>query len=204
MQGTTDPTRVELLDAAALCRHLVPDGSVHGFLADHRRELFPDELFADLFGSGRGRPWVPADQVATVMVLQAGGVGSRGDTAAGLQHRLESRLRAGPDRSGLPSDGADLVAHQVARLDRPERILEAVRAVIAQTGVLLGASGGAGLDLLDDAVATQDTVTQLVAAIRRVRRQPAAGALELAAHDYDQDPGKPACAWDDPGHPDGW
>jgi hypothetical protein len=52
--------------------------------------------------------------------------------------------------------------------------------------------------LLDDAVATQDTVTQLVAAIRRVRRLvPAAGALSLAAHDDDQDPGKPACAWDD-------
>jgi hypothetical protein len=52
--------------------------------------------------------------------------------------------------------------------------------------------------LLDDAVATQDTVTQLVATIRRVRRLvPAAAALELAAHDYDHDPGKPACAWDD-------
>ena len=71
MQGTTDPTRVELLDAAALCRHLVPAGSVDGFLADHRRELFSDELFADLFPSGRGRPSVPADAVATVMVLQA-------------------------------------------------------------------------------------------------------------------------------------
>ena len=71
MQGTTDPTRVELLDAAALCRHLVPAGSVYGFLADHRRELFSDELFADLFPSGRGRPSVPADVVATVMVLQA-------------------------------------------------------------------------------------------------------------------------------------
>jgi Transposase DDE domain len=53
--------------------------------------------------------------------------------------------------------------------------------------------------LLDDAVATQDTVTQLVAAIRRVRRlHPAAGALGLGAHDCDQDLGKPACAWDDP------
>jgi hypothetical protein len=52
---------------------LVPDGSVHGLLADHRRELVPDELFADLFGSDRGRPWVPADQVATVMVLQVAG-----------------------------------------------------------------------------------------------------------------------------------
>ena len=71
MQGTTDPSRVELLDAAALCRHLVDEGSGYAFLADHRRDLFPDELFADLFPSGRGRPSVPADQVATVMVLQA-------------------------------------------------------------------------------------------------------------------------------------
>ena len=35
------------------------------------RYLFPDELFADLFPSDRGRPSVPADVVATVMVLQA-------------------------------------------------------------------------------------------------------------------------------------
>jgi hypothetical protein len=55
MQGTTDPSRVELLDAAALCRHLVDEGSGYAFLADHRRDLFPDELFADLFPSGRGR-----------------------------------------------------------------------------------------------------------------------------------------------------
>ena len=72
--------------------------------------------------------------------------------------------------------------------------------MIAQTGVLAGRQRRA-LDstLLDDAVATQDTVTQLVAAVRRVRRLiPAAGALELAAHDYDHHPGKPQCAWDDP------
>src|SRR5919198_27194 len=92
MQGTNDPSRVELLDAAALCRHLVAEGSVYAFVADHRSELFPDQLFADLFPSGRGRP-----------------------------------------------------------------------------------------------------------SVRRVRRLiPAAGALELAAHDYDHHPGKPQCAWDDP------
>jgi IS5 family transposase len=52
--------------------------------------------------------------------------------------------------------------------------------------------------LLDDAVATQDTVTQLVSMIRRVRRAiPAAAAVTVIAHDYDQ-PGKPVCAWDDP------
>jgi hypothetical protein len=84
--------------------------------------------------------------------------------------------------------------------ERPERIFAAVRAVVEQTGILKGRQRRA-LDstLLDDAVATQDTVTQLVAAIRRVRRLvPAAATLTPAAHDYDHDPGKPACAWDDP------
>jgi Transposase domain (DUF772) len=70
MQGTSDPN-AELLDAAALCGHLVATDSVYAFLAQHRRELFPDELFGDLFESGRGRPSVPADVIATVMVLQA-------------------------------------------------------------------------------------------------------------------------------------
>jgi hypothetical protein len=68
------------------------------------------------------------------------------------------------------------------------------------TGVLAGRTRRA-LDstLLDDAVATQDAVTQLVAAIRRVRRLvPAAATLALGAHDYEHQPGKPACAWDDP------
>lgn len=55
--------------------------------------------------------------------------------------------------------------------------------------------------MLDDAVATQGTVTQLIAAIRRVRREVPDGAALVArvatAHDYDQ-PGKPKIAWDDP------
>ena len=51
---------------------------------------------------------------------------------------------------------------------------------------------------MEDAVATQDTVTQLVAAVRRVRRLiPQACEVELEGHDYDR-PGKPVCAWDDP------
>ena len=54
--------------------------------------------------------------------------------------------------------------------------------------------------ILDDAVATQDTVTQLVAVIRKVRREVPGAAVVVAevcsAHDYD-DPGKPRIAWDD-------
>ena len=55
MQGRSEPNR-ELLDAAALCRQLVPDASVEAFLADHRHELFPDELFEDLFPSAGAVP----------------------------------------------------------------------------------------------------------------------------------------------------
>ena len=201
MQGTNDPTRIELLDAAALCRHLVAEGSVYAFLADHRRDLFPDELFADLFPSGRGRPSVPADQVATVMVLQAlEGLSDR-EAAAQLRQNIAWKVACGLALTdqGFHPTVLTLWRSRLRASDRPERIVAALRAVIAQTGVLAGRQRRA-LDstLLDDAVATQDTVTQLVAAIRRVRRLvPAAAALELAAHDYDHDPGKPACAWDD-------
>jgi IS5 family transposase len=201
MQGITDPIGVEFLDAAALCRHLVAEGSVYAFLADHRRDLFPDELFADLFPSGRGRPSIPADQVATVMVLQAlEGLSDR-EAASQLRQNLAWKVACGLSLTdqGFHPTVLTLWRSRLRASGRPERIFAAVRRVIAQTGVLKGRDRRA-LDstLLDDAVATQDTVTQLVAAIRRVRRLvPAAGTLILAAHDYDQNPGKPACAWDD-------
>jgi hypothetical protein len=90
---------------------------------------------------------------------------------------------------------------RLAGSDRPDRIFDAVRAVVDQTGVLRGKARRA-LDsvVLDDAVATQDTVTQLIAAVRKVRRVvPGAARViagECTGHDYD-DPGKPAIAWDD-------
>jgi IS5 family transposase len=90
---------------------------------------------------------------------------------------------------------------RLAASDRPNRIFDAVKAVVSATGALAGKTRRA-LDstVLDDAVATQDTVTQLIAAIRRVRREiPAAAAViaeHCSAHDYD-DPGKPAIAWND-------
>jgi Transposase domain (DUF772) len=59
------------LDAVSWCHHLVPEGSVYAFLAGHRRQLFPPELFADVARQGGGYPSVPTEVVATVMVLQA-------------------------------------------------------------------------------------------------------------------------------------
>ena len=70
MQGRSDSQR-ELLDAESVAGHLLKAGSVFGFLAAHRREQFPDEMFADLFPTGRGRTSVPADMMASVITLQA-------------------------------------------------------------------------------------------------------------------------------------
>jgi Transposase DDE domain/Transposase domain (DUF772) len=88
--------------------------------------------------------------------------------------------------------------NRIRASSRPRRVFDAVRQVVEATGVLAGRRRRVvDSTILDDAVATQDTVTQLVAAIRRVRRLvPAAREVELGAHDYDQ-PGKPECAWDD-------
>jgi hypothetical protein len=200
VQGTSDPNR-ELLDAAALVGHLVPAGSVYACLAEHRRRLFPDGLFADLFPSGRGRPSVPADQVATVMVLQAlEGLSDR-DAVQALRTDLRWKVAAGLslDDEGFHPTVLKLWRNNLRASDRPQRIFDTVRDVVAETGVLAGRTRRA-LDstLLDDAVATQDTVTQLVSMIRRVRRAiPTAAAVAVTAHDYDQ-AGKPACAWDDP------
>src|SRR5271156_1014386 len=172
VQGRSE-SNPELLDAAALCRQLVSEGSVEAFLADHRHDLFPDEMFEDLFPSGRGRPSIPADVVATVMVLQAlDGLSDR-DAARALRDRISWKVAAG---LALTDEGFDysVLTYWRTRLrasDRPERIFDAVRKVVEATGVLAGKTRRA-LDstLLDDAVATQDTVTQLIAAIGRVRR----------------------------------
>ncbi len=69
VQGRSEDQR-ELLDAESVAGHLLQRGSVFAFLAEHRRRLFPDEMFADLFPSNRGRPSVPAEVMASVIVLQ--------------------------------------------------------------------------------------------------------------------------------------
>jgi IS5 family transposase len=200
VQGSSDPNR-ELLDAQALVGHLVPAGTVYAFLAEHRQRVFPDELFADLFSSGRGRPSVPADVIATTMLLQAlEGLSDR-DAIAALRTDLRWKVAAGLtlDDEGFHPTVLTLWRNKLRGSDRPQRIFEAVRDVIDATNVLSGKTRRA-LDstVLDDAVTRQDAIMQLVAQIRRVRRLiPEAKALTLVAHDYDNDPGKPACSWND-------
>lgn len=174
-----------------------------GFLAAHRRELFPDELFADLFPSGRGRPSVPADVMAAVITLQALHGLSDSETVDAVTFDLRWKTACGMAVTATAFHATTLTywRRRLAASDRPDRIFVAVKTVVAATGVLSGKTRRA-LDstVLDDAVATQDTVTQLIGAIRRVRREiPESGpviAEHCTAHDYN-DPGKPTIAWND-------
>jgi len=202
VQGRSDDQR-ELLDAESVAGHLLKSGSMFAFLAAHRSELFPEEMFADLFPSRRGRPSVPADVMAAVITLQALHGLSDNETVDAVTFDLRWKAACGlPITAGaFHSTTLTYWRRRLAASDAPNRIFEAVKAIVAQTGVLAGKTRRA-LDstVLDDAVATQDTVTQLIAAIRRVRREvPAAGEVieqHCTAHDYD-DPGKPAIAWND-------
>src|SRR3954452_21804838 len=87
MQGTS-PVQHGVMDADSALDRLMPAGSVYAFLAEHRRGLFPDELFADLFPSPLGRPSVPADVVASVLVLQALAGSSHGTAVQALSFDL--------------------------------------------------------------------------------------------------------------------
>jgi Transposase domain (DUF772) len=90
---------------------------------------------------------------------------------------------------------------RIAESGRPDRVFDAVAEVIAQTGILAGRRKRCvDSTVFDDAVAIQDTVTQLVAAMRKAARAvPGAGEVigRVCRLDYGK-PGKLPIDWDDP------
>jgi hypothetical protein len=180
---------------------------VYRFLADEGGRLFPDDYFADLYSeSRRGRPTVPARVVATVMILQA----HEGLSDQEAVDRLECDLRwqaAAGVHSGYEAFHSTVLVGMRNRLrasQRRRRLFEDTRRVAAEVGVLGGRARVLDSTALFDAVATQDTVTQLRAAIRKVLMLLAGtnlGAkvrLALRRHDDYRRPGKPPCDWEDP------
>jgi hypothetical protein len=195
----------ELADAAAVAGHLVPAGSMFAFLAAHRAEVFPDADYADLFAPpGVGRPSLPATRMAAVMTLQVLHDFSDRETAEAVRFDVRWKVAIGASVADAGFDPSSLVywRNRIARSKRPHRVNDAVRKVIEETGVLRGRRRRAvDSTILADAVATQDTVTQLVSAIRKVAREVPGAAEQVArvctGHDYSE-PGKPKIDWDDP------
>jgi hypothetical protein len=192
-----------LLDAGALVGELVPAGSVFAFLAEHRHELFPDSFIADLFSSSTGRPSLPADLVGSVLVLKELYDLSDPQTADAVRYDIRWKVACGRSLTQTSFDPSTLVywRKRIAKSERPDRVFDAVARVIADTGVLRGRRKRCvDSTVFDDAVATQDTVTQLVAAMRKVARLvPGAESVieRVARLDYAK-PGKPDIDWGDP------
>ena len=195
-------------DAALLLGEQLSAGSVYRLLAEHGDRLFGDEYFADLFTRSRlGRPTVPARTIATVMLLQA--LEGLSDREACDRLAFDLRWKAA---AGLPVGSGSFhptvlvgMRNRLRASDRPRRLFEDVNATARSAGLLTGRRRVLDSTPLLDAVATQDTVTQLRAAIRKLLSVADRDDIELAAavrgvltrdHDY-ATVGKPPCDWDD-------
>jgi len=190
-------------DTSSFVEPLVRPDSIHALLHRECRELFPDELFSDLFATGVGRRSVPPLVVAVVMVLQR--LEGLSDREAVERFTFDARWKYAA--GGLPFDAPGF-AHTVlvdmrarlARSERPKRIFERTLEVAKVAG-LVGVRRVLDSTPLYDAVATMDTVTLVRSAIRGVlaasdQREPSLRTVLRRDDDY-RTGGKPAADWDD-------
>jgi hypothetical protein len=195
-------------DAALLLGEELRAGSVYRLLAEHGDQLFGDDYFADLFARSRlGRPTVAARVVATVMLLQAHEGLSDREACDRLAFDLRWKAAAGLPVGSGSFHPTVLVGmrNRLRASGRPRRLFQDVNATARAAGLLTGRRRVLDSTPLLDAVATEDTVTQLRAVIRKLLTVADREDAELAAtvravltrdDDY-ATVGKPPCDWDD-------
>jgi IS5 family transposase len=182
---------------------------IYLLLAEHGGVMFGDDYFADLYKSSRlGRPTVPARILATVMILQAHEGLSDQEACDRLERDLAWQAAAGCDTATTAFHPTTLVGlrNRLRGSERPRRLFEDTKGAATEAGVM-----GNRVRVLDstpiyDSVATQDTVTQLRSAIRKLLRAldrdyPLLAVEVRGVLVRDDDyvgPGKPSCDWDDP------
>jgi hypothetical protein len=183
--------------------------SLYRLLADEGDELFPDDYFADLYvRSVLGRPTIPARVMATTMLLQAYEGLSDAEACDRLSFDLRWQAAAGVPTGYVAFHPTSLVGqrNRLRASARPRRLFEDTKVAARAAGALRGRARVLDSTPVYDAVATQDTVTQLRAAVRKVlgvldKDDPTLAARVRAALVRDDDyatPGKPPCDWDDP------
>jgi hypothetical protein len=202
--GTSDKQRRFDDPAALLGDRLVP-GSLYRFLSDEGDRLFGDDYFADLYtASSKGRPTIPARVLATVMVLQSFEGLSDREACDRLGADLRWQAACGVGVGAEPFHPTVLVGvrNRLRASKRPRRLHEDTVALAKRSGVVTSRVRVLDSTSLYDAVATQDTVTQLRSAIRKllgaVERDLAVRIRSVLARDDDYaSVGKPPCDWDD-------
>ena len=166
--------------------------------------MFPDADYADLFAPpGFGRPSLPATRMAAILALQTLHDYSDRETAEAVRFDVRWKVACGLAIDDVGFDPSSLVywRRRIAKSERPHRVNDAVKKIVEETGILKGRRRAVDSTILADGVATQDTITQLVSAVRRVAREVPGAAEQIAGvctgHDYSV-PGKPQIDWDDP------
>src|SRR5512132_2984943 len=188
----------------SFCEGRVAADSIYGLLHRECFNLFPDEMFADLF-CDVGRRSVPPMIVAVVMVLQR--IEGCSDREAVDRFTYDARWKyaCGGLDFAYPGFVHTVLVDMRARLaasERPERIFEVVLECAKQAG-LVGRRRVLDSTAVYDAVATMDTVTLIRSAIRgllRVADAPLEAELRglLTRDDDYRAAGKPVCDYEDP------
>ena len=184
------------------CEGRVKPDSIYALLARECFNLYPDDLFDDLF-TEVGRGSIPPLIVAVVMVLQRFDACSDRDAVERFTYDARWKYAAG----GLPFDYPGF-AHTVlvdmrarlARSERPNRVFE-ITLDVAKKANLLGVRRVLDSTPLYDAVTTMDTVTLVYSAIRRTlgaagEREGELRSLLRRDDDY-SNLGKPPCDYTD-------
>lgn len=168
-------------DVMLLVGDQLAPGSVYRLLAEHGGALFGDDYFADLFKrSALGRPTVPARVMATVMLLQAYEGLSDREACDRLTFDLRWKAAAGLTVDAEAFHPTVLVGMR-NRLRASTRLFDDVNATARAAGLLRGRRRVLDSTPLLDAVATQETVIQLRAAIRKLLTVADRADPELAA-----------------------
>lgn len=185
------------------CEKLVGEASIYALLHRERDQLFPDELFADLYHT-RGRHSIPPSVLAVVMVLQR--LEGLSDREAVERFTFDLRWKYAAGVEGFTEGFVHTVLVGFrARLRAsgdPDRIFKVSKEVAGKAG-LIGVRRVLDSTPLYDAVATQDTVTLIRSAIRGVLKVADADLATrirrfLCRDDDYTSVGKPTCDWDDP------
>lgn len=188
---------------AKYCEGKLSPTSIYGLLHRECHRLFPDDSFADLFRD-IGRRSVPPRIVAVVMVLQRlEGLSDR-EAVDRFTFDVRWKYAAGGLDLDYPGFVHTVLVDMRARLrtsQDPNRIFTTVLDVARAAG-LVGRRRVLDSTPLYDAVATQDTVTMIRAAIRGVLRVVEAPVVlelrDVLKRDDDYaTAGKPVCEWDD-------
>jgi hypothetical protein len=202
--GLTPRQADMFVTTTSFCEGRVAADSIYALLHRECFELFPDELFEDVF-CDTGRRSVPPMIVAVVMVLQR--IEGCSDREAVDRFAFDARWKyaAGGLDFDYPGFVHTVLVDMRARLaasEFPDRIFEVVLETAKRAG-LVGRRRVLDSTALYDAVATMDTVTLLRSAIRGLLRV-CDGGLEgelrglLSRDDDYRSVGKPVCDYDDP------